>query len=106
MFRLLYSLPQVSPYGSCTISLRSLLGDTILIQGWLAADLSLLKEAIQPIFCVPVEQILLFGPSLEPLSDQTWIRRIPITNGTRVIYTIVDITIQVPQKRSTYIIQR
>lgn len=90
MFRILPSLPQVSPYGSGVLSLRSVMGDEIMVEACLAADLSLLKHAIQPIFCVPVEQIHLFGSCFEPLPDSTWIRRLPVTDEKRILYVMVE----------------
>ena len=94
MFRALPFAPLVSPAGSCTITIRSLMGTDLYVEAWLAADLSLLKEALTPVFRCSAEQMNFFLPaslpSRTPLPEHTWIRRLPIIGNTRLIYLAVE----------------
>ena len=106
MFCSLPFAPLVSPPGSCTITVRSLLGTDLYVEAWLAADLSLLKEALMPVFRCSAEQMNFFlpaslfaslpaslpasHPSRTPLHIHTWIRRLPIIGNTRLIYLAIE----------------
>ena len=106
MFRALPFAPLVSPPGSCTITVRSLMGTDLYVEAWLAADLSLLKEALMPVFHCSAEQMNFFlpaslfaslpaslfasHPSRTPLHIHTWIRRLPVIGNTRLIYLAIE----------------
>ena len=98
MFRSLPFAPLVSPPGSCTITVRSLLGTDLYIEAWLAADLSLLKEALMSVFRCSAEQMNFFLPASlpaslptrTPLHVHTWIRRLPIIGNTRLVYLAIE----------------
>ena len=98
MFRSLPFAPLVSPPGSCTITVRSLMGTDLYVEAWLAADISLLKEALMSVFRCSAEQMSFFlpaslfasYPSRSPLPDYTWIRRLPIIGNTRLVYLAIE----------------
>jgi hypothetical protein len=105
MFRALPFPPLTSPPGSCTITIRSLMGNDLYIEAWLAADVSLMKEALMAVFRCSAEQMCFFLPDglpHSPLADHTWIRRLPIIGNTRLVYLVVmdevpkRVRIQVP----------
>ena len=102
MFRSLPFAPLVSPHGSCTITVRSLMGTDLYVEAWLAADISLLKEALMSVFRCSAEQMNFFLPaslfaslaaslpSRSPLPDYTWIRRLPVIGNTRLVYLAIE----------------
>ena len=110
MFCSLPFAPLVSPPGSCTITVRSLLGTDLYVEAWLAADLSLLKEALMPVFRCSAEQMNFFLPASlpasffaslpaslfaslptrTPLHVHTWIRRLPVIGNTRLVYLAIE----------------
>lgn len=94
MFRALPFAPLVSPPGSCTITIRSLMGTDLYIEAWLAADISLLKEALMSVFRCSAEQMSFFLPASlftrTPLHDHTWIRRLPVIGNTRLVYLAIE----------------
>lgn len=107
MFRALPFPPLTSPPGSCTITVRSPMGTNLYIEAWLAADISLLKEALMGVFRCSAEQMRFFLPDglpHSPLPDRTWIRRLPIIGNTRLLYLVVmdevpkQVRIRVPIK--------
>ena len=93
MFRALPFPPLVSPPGSCTITVRSPMGTDLYVEAWLAADVSLLKEALMAVFHCSAEQMRFFLPdgllTRSPLPDCTWIRRLPVIGNTRLVYLVV-----------------
>lgn len=99
MFHIIRSPPPVMPFGSCLLTLRSPLGTDLHLLAWLAADVSLLKEALMSLFHCPAEQISLLSTSLEPIPDRTWIRQIPLTGPTRFVYLAIMDTIVPKQVR-------
>ena len=78
------------------------MGTDLYVEAWLAADLSLLKEALMPVFHCSAEQMNFFlpaslpasffasHPSRTPLHIHTWIRRLPIIGHTRLIYLAIE----------------
>jgi hypothetical protein len=108
MFRALPFPPLTSPPGSCTITIRSPMGTNLYIEAWLAADVSLMKEALMAVFRCSAEQMRFFLPdgllARSPLPDRTWIRCLPIIGNTRLVYLVVmdevpkRVRIQVPVK--------
>ena len=93
MFRALPFPPLTSPPGSCTITIRSPMGTNLYIEAWLAADVSLMKEALMAVFRCSAEQMRFFLPdgllARSPLPDHTWIRRLPVIGNTRLVYLVV-----------------
>lgn len=93
MFRALPFPPLSSPPGSCTITVRSLMGTDLYVEAWLAADVSLLKEALMAVFHCSAEQMRFFLPDgllvRSPLPDRTWIRCLPVIGNTRLVYLVV-----------------
>ncbi len=92
MFRALPFPPLSSPPGSCTITVRSPMGTNLYIEAWLAADVSLMKEALMAVFRCSAEQMRFFLPDglpHSPLSDRTWIRCLPVIGNTRLVYLVV-----------------
>jgi hypothetical protein len=70
------------------------MGTDLYVEAWLAADISLLKEALMSVFRCSAEQMNFFLPaslpSRSPLPDHTWIRRLPIIGNTRLVYLAVE----------------
>jgi len=92
MFRALPFPPLTSPPGSCTITIRSPMGTNLYIEAWLAADVSLMKEALMAVFRCSAEQMRFFLPDglpHSPLPDRTWIRCLPVIGNTRLVYLVV-----------------
>jgi hypothetical protein len=92
MFRALPFPPLSSPPGSCTITVRSPMGANLYIEAWLAADVSLMKEALMAVFRCSAEQMRFFLPDglpHSPLPDRTWIRCLPVIGNTRLVYLVV-----------------
>jgi len=114
MFRALPCPPLVSPPGSCTITVRSPMGTDLYVEAWLAADVSLLKEALMAVFHCSAEQMRFFLPdglliglskgegygvkenrrfstsdACVSIPDHTWIRRLPVIGNTRLVYLVV-----------------
>jgi hypothetical protein len=74
------------------------MGTDLYVEAWLAADISLLKEALMSVFRCSAEQMNFFLPaslpaslpSRSPLPDYTWIRRLPIIGNTRLVYLAIE----------------
>jgi len=69
------------------------MGTDLYVEAWLAADVSLLKEALMAVFHCSAEQMRFFLPdgllTRSPLPDCTWIRRLPVIGNTRLVYLVV-----------------
>ena len=82
------------------------MGTNLYIEAWLAADVSLMKEALMAVFRCSAEQMRFFLPDgllvRSPLPDRTWIRCLPVIGNTRLVYLVVmdevpkRVRIQVP----------
>jgi len=88
MFRMI-SHPVPAPFGSCVLTLRSPVGTDLHLLAWLAADVSLLKDALVGFFHCSADDMSFLSPSLVPLPDRTWIRHLPVMGPSRLIYLAI-----------------
>jgi len=75
----------------------------LYVEAWLAADISLLKEALMAVFHCSAEQMRFFlpdglarpftregyGDACVSIPDRTWIRCLPVIGNTRLVYLVV-----------------